>query len=382
MSIGAYIHIPFCSHKCDFCDFAAFAGVDHLEDEYCDIVCREIIDRLESPSLEQPLSRTAHSIFFGGGTPGLVRPGSLERIFLQLRRFIDIADDAEISLETTPRSITNEKLQAWREIGINRLSIGVESFVDSELAAIGRDGSAAEAHTGIELACRSPIENVSCDLMYGLPTQTMDSWKVSIATLLELAGRFPSIRHISAYGLHLSTNSPLYSRFPAASSQYPDDDLYADMYFRLAEMAEEAGFKRYEVSNFAQPGYESIHNRTYWRNQEFLAFGVGAHRYVGAVRSANWRSLKKYMRDWTGDEFREEIDSSTQMKEAIMLGLRMRDGIELSAFEKLYGVNLVERFEREIDELIAARLLESKEGRLMLTTRGVPVSNSVIAKFF
>lgn len=380
----AYVHIPFCSHKCDFCDFAAFAGLDHLTGEYEQVVLQEIDDRLEAlrEKRGEPGESRLHSIFFGGGTPGLVEPRVLGAMLEKLGSHIKPASDVEITLETTPHAITREKLAKWIELGINRISIGVESFLDEELKAMGRDHTSAQAFKGLELACESGVEVVALDLMYGLPTQTVESFAQSLASATEFAAGYKNLLHVSAYGLHLAQNSPLYSRYPRGTEAYPADNVYVDMFETLVETLENAGFEHYEVSNFARPGKQSIHNLAYWNNAEYLAFGVSAHRYLDGVRSSNWRSLKRYMRDPLGDETVDVIDEQTRCREAIMLGLRLRRGIDIASFANEYGFDLTERFSTEIERFSRAGLMEIADGRLILTRKGVPVSNSVIAAFF
>lgn len=379
-----YIHIPFCSHKCDFCDFAAFAGVDHLTDEYEQVVLKEIDDRLSA--LEQKrgdLSQESmKSVFFGGGTPGLVEPRILGSMLEKLNSYIKTAADCEITIETTPHAITRDKLEQWKSFGINRISVGVESFLDEELKAMGRDHYRQEAFQGLELACQSGVDVVGLDLMYGLPTQSVESFAKSLECAVDFTSRFKNLRHVSAYGLHLADNSPLYSRFPKGAAAYPADNIYVQMFELLVETLERAGFEHYEVSNFARPGSESRHNMAYWKNAEYLAFGVSAHRYLDGVRTSNWRSLKRYMRDWLGDETVDVIDESTRLRESIMLGLRLRRGIDLKIFEQEHGFDLSKRFRSEIEKFADAGLLEQRDGRLYLTKKGVPVSNSVISAFF
>jgi oxygen-independent coproporphyrinogen-3 oxidase len=380
----AYVHIPFCSHKCDFCDFAAFAGLDHLTGEYEQVVLQEIDDRLEAlrEKRGEPGESRLHSIFFGGGTPGLVEPRVLGAMLEKLGSHIKPASDVEITLETTPHAITREKLAEWIDFGINRISIGVESFLDEELKAMGRDHTSAQAFQGLELACESGVDVVALDLMYGLPTQTVESFAQSLASATEFAAGYKNLLHVSAYGLHLAQNSPLYSRYPRGTEAYPADNVYVDMFETLVETLENAGFEHYEVSNFARPGKQSIHNLAYWNNAEYLAFGVSAHRYLDGVRSSNWRSLKRYMRDPLGDETVDVIDDETRCREAIMLGLRLRRGIDIASFANEYGFDLTERFSTEIERFSRAGLMEIADGRLILTRKGVPVSNSVIAAFF
>lgn len=376
MTLSAYVHIPFCSHKCDFCDFAAFAGLDHLAPEYCRIVESEIEQRLRSQPVCEPLS----SIFYGGGTPGLIDPQLLKIIHDKLLESLKPFKQMEITLETTPHSVTIEKAKSWLAMGINRLSIGVESFSDAELQAIGRDHTRAQAFAGINNAVAAGFTNISCDLMYALPTQTIEGWKESLNDLFALAGKLSQIKHFSAYGLQLAQNSPLFSRFPKTSLDYPNDDLYGQMYDLLVEEAARAGFDQYEVSNFCRPGFQSRHNLSYWNNEEYLAFGVSAHRYQNGVRSSNWRSLSKYMADPLGSEIYEVITPEMRLSECIMLGLRKRAGIDLVAFESEFGYRLQEEKQTAVKKLLEGGFISLTEDRLFLTQKGVPVSNSIIAE--
>lgn len=374
---GAYVHIPFCTHKCEFCDFAAFAGLIHLEDQYCSIVVDEIEQRLAAVQSPVKLS----TIYYGGGTPGLVSPKNVELIHKTLLRLAQTEPSLEVTLETTPHAITAGKCKQWREIGVNRLSIGIESLNDDELKAIGRDHSKAQALAGIALAQENGFDNISVDFMYGLPTQTLASWDETLEQFLQLSASTPSIKHVSSYGLTLADNSPLFSKFPRNSPQYPVDELFADMFQLLVDKLSAAGFVHYEVSNFAKPNYFSRHNMIYWKNLPYLAFGVGAHRYVDGWRSANWRSLKRYMREPMESELNEFIDEPTRVKEAIMLGLRMRAGIDLAEFESLYGLSLEKKFASEIARLAEGGFLELSNGRMALTDRAVPISNSILVEF-
>lgn len=372
---SAYVHIPFCSHKCDFCDFAAFAGLDHLEDEYTNVLCAEIEQRLAGVDVQ-----ALETVFYGGGTPGLVKPETIARIQSCIRHCTGISSSAEVSLETTPHSITKEKASRWLGAGINRISVGIESLNDDELRNIGRDHTQAQALSGVDAACAAGFENVSCDFMYALPTQTLESWRQTLEHFVELANKYTQIKHVSSYGLHLANNSPLFSRFPKGSESYPADEVFEQMYQTLVETLSAAGFFQYEVSNFARPGFESSHNMAYWKNHEYYGFGVSAHRYVGGVRSSNWRSLARYMKDYMGDETKEIIDAETRVREAIMLGLRMRKGIELATFAREFGYDFSERHAKAIAKLESGGFIVCEDGHVRITDKGVPVSNDVICE--
>jgi len=377
MILSAYIHIPFCSQKCDFCDFAAYAGLLPLEDQYCQVVCEEINKRLEQLDTKPTLT----SIFYGGGTPGLVKPANLAKIHNTLLGYVSCVDDMEVNLETTPHAITKAKAQEWLEIGINRLSIGVESLQDEELQAIGRDHNCHQAVNGIKIACQAGFSNINCDLMYGLPGQDLDSWRKSIQDLILLACEYQQIKHVSAYALELAHHSPLLMRFPKDSKAYPPESEVVKMYEILVDLLGQAGFKQYEIANFSQSGFQSIHNLNYWNNGEYFAFGVGAHRYFNGCRSSNWRSFNKYIEDPFGNETSEFIDQTTRLNEAMMLGLRKIDGIDLAAFKDDYGINILEKYAAKIDKLKTGGFVRLLKGKLSLSDKGILVSNSVIAEF-
>ena len=332
---SVYIHIPFCSHKCDFCDFAAFSGLDNKEDEYTDALLKEMDERLAA----RPKGGRLNTVFYGGGTPGLAQLSTIAKIQAALKKQFDIAHDAEVSLETTPHAISVDKAKEWLKMGINRLSIGIESFHDNELTAMGRDHTRAMAFAGIEAAHQAGFSNISLDFMYGLPMQTLDSFKSSLEEAIALASRI-GIQHISAYGLEIAINAPLLLRYPRDSKSYPDEEQFVAMYELLVQTLRKAGFAQYEISNFARPGYESRHNIVYWKNEPYFAFGVGAHRYVDGVRSGNSKSFNKYLRNYLEGEQSEVIDEAGQILEGIMLGLRMVKGIHLEEFKSQYGVDI------------------------------------------
>jgi putative oxygen-independent coproporphyrinogen III oxidase len=371
MARAAYIHIPFCAHKCDFCDFAAFAGVDDLTPEYCDVVVKEISERISlSPNME-----TLKSVFYGGGTPGYIPPQELRKVHETLAKAVGLEEGAEVTLETTPQSVTVDKAKAWLEMGINRLSIGVESLNDDELKAMGRDHTSDQALAGIERARQGGFENIAIDLMYGLPEQTLSSWQETLGTALSL-----QLPHLSAYGLTISGNSPLLSRYPLTSQAYPVEDTFVEMYKMLLDESNNAGLHQYEISNFSHPGHQSRHNLTYWSNDEYLAFGVSAHRYVGGVRSSNFRSLRKYMRDPLGNETYEVIDEKTRAKEAIFLGLRRTAGIDLEHFREEYGFDIEMLLADKIKRLSDGGFVTVENGCLKLSPSGILVSNLVLAE--
>ncbi len=374
--LSAYIHLPFCTHKCPFCDFAAFAGLSRLEDKYVDVLIDEINFKVKNikPSL--------HTVSFGGGTPSLTSFDNLNKIMGVLHTKFNFTSDMEISLEATPHSLTREKLSQLKQLGINRLSIGVQSFNDDELKAINRDHTSLQAVEAIDLASQSGFTNINIDLMYGLPTQDLKSFKRSFDKLMNLSMQYDAIRHFSLYGLTLEGNSPFYKIHPKLSPNYPSDDESIKMYKLANNVAPDFGFERYEISNFAKPGYISRHNLNYWELGEFYGFGVGSYQYINNWRSSNTKNINKYLNDFKNLASHEEITYDIKVKESIMLGLRLKEGINLDEFHDKFNYDLTSLHSRTIDNLQRNGYIIKQSGNLSLTVKGLVVSNLVIEEFF
>lgn len=377
-SVSAYIHIPFCNYKCHFCDFVTAVGKDDLQESYSQVLCQEIEQRIAA----MPEKPAVETIFYGGGTPGALDPRLLIKIHQTLLANVKLAASAEITLETTPETINLQKARLWRDLGINRLSIGIESFDDGELGALGRKHTVAQAISAIDLAAQADFENINCDLMYALPVQDLIGWQRSLRTFLQTAEQFPQIKHLSAYALELSPQTPLAKTFPGFGNGKTAEDEFIAQHKYLLQTAPEAGFEQYEISNFSKAGFQSKHNLNYWQQGNYLAFGVSAHRYLSPYRSSNWRSLHQYMHDWLGNENTELIDEQIRVKEAIMLGLRMTAGINLQKFEQTFGFDLLKRYSPLMIHFKASELLVHEQGNLKLTATGQPIANSIIAAFF
>lgn len=340
-----------------------------MSEAYCRTVVAEIDKRLD----QQPVGLPLNTVFYGGGTPGYINPCELNLIHAKLIERPGIADDAEVTIETTPMTLTREKVHEWFSIGINRISMGIESLQDSELKAIGRDHDSRTAMDGIKRAQAAGVENIALDLIYGLPGQTLRSWEDTLNKTLAFG---PA--HLSAYGLSITGSLKLH--YPEGSAAYPDEDEFAAMYDSLIDKCARHGLIQYEISNFARPGHESRHNLCYWQNDEYLAFGVGAHRYVNGVRSANLRSFNRYMRDFLQDESAEQIDRERLVDDGIMLGLRLRRGLHLDQFLERYGVDLMDRIKDKLPILVDNGLVELQDRVLKLTRKGILISNTILAE--
>ena len=407
--IALYVHIPFCETKCPYCDFNTYARIEPLIPAYVAALRGEI--GTWGINLGNPAVGT---VFFGGGTPSYLRSGHIEALMGSVRQAFDLDDGAEVTLEANPGDFTVPKLEAYLQCGVNRLSIGVQSFDDRLLSVLGRRHSADEAMSAFGMARDAGFDNISIDLMYGLPYQSLDDW----AQTLSDAGDLES-DHISMYCLTLELDTPMERWVRVGRMPEPDPDLAADMYLMAQEAMEPMGYRHYEISNWAVPGRESRHNLTYWRNEPYLGVGPGAHSYLAGHRFYNMKSPKEYIRrledgrsspqqatpsltlpfDGGGDQFLparrwnslkgvpvvekvEAIDRRLEMAETMMLGLRLETGIGVADFARRFGETPDDAYSDTLTELGGDGLLETAEGRLRLTDRGRLLGNEVFSRFF
>ena len=386
---GLYVHIPFCATKCPYCDFNTYAGIESQMEPYLAALRSEI--DLWGAVLGGPRLDT---VFFGGGTPSYLPPGSLGMLLDAVRGSFGLAVEAEITAEANPDDLCAEKLASLLEAGVNRLSIGVQSLDDDLLRFLGRRHSAGEALEAFTTARSAGFDNVSIDLMYGLPDQTLEQWGATLATAL---GMRPS--HISMYCLTLEGGTPMERDAAAGRIPVPDGDLAADMYLMAEVQTAEAGYRHYEISNWAIPGRESRHNLLYWRNRPFLGVGPGAHSYLDGHRFHNIRSPREYIRRLESGEpcpqpggrifdgipvveGAEPVDRRLEMAETMMMGLRLDTGVETAGFTARFGEPPGEAYGEVIEELEDDGLLEAGSERIVLTPRGRLLGNEVFGRFF
>lgn len=349
--LSLYCHIPFCERKCAYCDFYSIES-GTLMDEFVTALCGEV-DR----SIEAFGGRTARTVFFGGGTPSLLHPHQVERILASLHRGWSIPEDAEITLEVNPGTVDRERLAALRRLGINRLSIGIQSFNPRELQFLGRIHDARQARQCVEDARAAGFGNVSVDLIYSLPGQTKEEWLTSLDAAIRL-----SPDHISAYSLIVEEHTPL-MRMVKAGTVVPNlPETEAELY--SATMAElgRTGFDHYEVSNYARPGYRCRHNLTYWHHDEYLGFGPSAHSFLptrdgrGGTRWSNIADVSAYIQSVSSgrsaESFRETVEGTSALRERIFLGLRS-DGLDLDLLMRTYGYNVEENARSFLRDIIA-----------------------------
>ncbi|TQR10604.1 radical SAM family heme chaperone HemW [Psychrobacillus soli] len=372
---GVYIHIPFCHQICNYCDFNKFFFQNQPVDEYIEALGQEMVlwaDDLKNASVE--------TIFIGGGTPTSLSVKQLERLLALIHTHIPMDSLVEFTSEANPDELTLEKMQLMRKFGVNRLSMGVQTFDQELLQVLGRTHSNDHVYKVIEYAKQTNFPSISIDLMYGLPNQTMDQWKASLKEAFRL-----NIPHISAYSLLVEPKTIFYNLLSKGKLTLPGEDLEAEMYSYLMDEMKRNGYAQYEISNFAYKGIESKHNLLYWDNDEYIGLGAGAHGYVNSVRYSNHGPLKKYMHTIEVDEkpimMQKEVSQVEKMEEEMFLGLRKNEGVSLARFEQRYGQALQGVYGKEIDELLEKELVSIENNFIKLTKRGRFVGNEVFQYF-
>ncbi len=372
-----YIHIPFCVQKCRYCDFLSGPSDEAARQRYLDALDREIARAGEHYGSGAADSAYIDSIFIGGGTPSVLSVRQMDHLLFMLAKHFRIASDAEITMECNPGTVDAEKLRAMREMGINRLSLGVQSFDDEELRMLGRIHTAKQAVETFEAARQNGFTNINLDLMSALPGQTMEHWMHNLETAVKL-----NPEHISAYSLILEEGTPLYEMAQAGKlPEVPDDETDRAMYHETASFLEKYGYHRYEISNYAKHGFESQHNTGYWVLDDYLGLGLGAASKIGNRRFSVTRDMKTYL-DSNALYVDEEILSiEDQMAEFMFLGLRLTRGVSKKDFAARFGKPLTEVYGDVIATHEKNGLLQQDGDRIYLTERGLDISNYVMSDF-
>ncbi|NSF73087.1 oxygen-independent coproporphyrinogen III oxidase [Blautia wexlerae] len=365
-----YIHIPFCIRKCDYCDFLSGPSGPEEQADYVQALLREI------QAVEEGEGRSVSSIFIGGGTPSVLDERLLGDILREIRNRFKMEEDAEITIEVNPGTANIGKLQAYREMGINRLSIGLQSPEDRELKILGRIHNYGQFLETYQEARTVGFDNINIDLMSAIPDQTYEGWVKNLRTVAELEPE-----HISAYSLIVEEGTP----FAARKLNLPDEDTEYNMYEATAQILKEYGFEQYEISNYARKGRECRHNVGYWTRQDYLGFGLGASSLYGKERFANTADMKKYLKNSKNPEkIREKEPSLTredEMAEFMFLGLRMTKGISKADFQRCFGCTIESVYGEVLEKYESMELLLEKDGRIFLSREGIHVSNSIMAEF-
>jgi oxygen-independent coproporphyrinogen-3 oxidase len=370
--LGLYLHIPFCSSICSYCNFNRGLFDAALKERY--------VSALEQEIRRAGRGEPADTIFFGGGTPSLLEPAEIARLVAACRAAFDVQPDAEVTLETNPETSSTARMTGFREAGVNRVSFGVQSFRDAELRRLGRIHSAQRARDAVVEARAAGVENVSLDLMMWLPQQTLADWQESVEALIDV-----NPDHASLYLLELYPNAPLKEDMARAGwSLAPDEDAAA-MYLWSLDRLEAAGYEQYEISNVARPDFASRHNLKYWQDGEWLGFGCGAHSTRGGVRWKNPSNTEEFIaRVSCGDVLvtdKRELTNRERLEEALFTGLRLTAGVDISLLGARYHLDVWQRFGRDLQPFLDGGLVRFDGERLQLAREGMLVANEIMAVF-
>ena len=385
---SVYIHIPFCRHRCGYCDFNTYAGIENCIPEYISALCLEIKKITAAGGQSLPV----HTIFWGGGTPSLIPIPLIRQVWEALDQGFQLLPELEVTLEANPGTVSPEYLSGLRQVGFNRISFGMQSARPDELRLLERQHQVSDVIDAVKWARQAGFENLSLDLIYGLPFQTLEDWQPSLETALHL-----SPDHLSLYALTIEEGTPMFRWRKHGLIAEPDGDTAADMYEWSSDRLEQAGFTQYEISNWARTGRNGAlltcrHNLQYWRDLPYFGLGAGAHGYLDGLRIANLHRVGPYIQACReqaasyprGPAVAETwlVDQTTEMQETMMVGLRLiEEGVALKRFVARFGREVTQVFGKEIRELIQKGLLEIDTERVRLTRRGRLLGNQVFMEF-
>lgn len=381
-SLSLYLHIPFCKHRCAYCDFNTYTSLLDMREAYAEGLVAEMAQ------VAGDVRRPVHTIFFGGGTPSLMSPASLERILDGVRTYFQLGADAEVTMEANPGTVDLDYLTAVRQAGINRLSFGVQSVVSSELALLEREHDFGTVIEAVAMARQVGLDNFNLDLIYGVPGQTLDSWAHSLRTVLEL-----DPTHLSLYCLTIEPGTPMQRWLLNGRIQPPDPDLAADQYELACTILAEHGYDHYEISNWAKPGKPCEHNLTYWRNGDYLGLGAGAHGHADGVRYQIVKQPRVYLRRLeetatlgyplsTAVAESHTVTRAEAISDTMMTQLRLlNEGLDLAAFETKFGQSVAEIYGDTLEKMLEWELIAVENGRFRLTQKGWFLSNQVFYRF-
>ena len=384
--VGIYVHIPFCRSKCQYCDFISFSGKEKLIDEYIECLRFEIREVGQGIKLDIENKYVDNvevsTIYIGGGTPSYIDSEYIVQIMNDIYTNFEVKENAEITLEVNPGTVDRHKLSAYKEAGINRLSIGVQSANNELLKMLGRIHTYEEFVETYKTAREVGFENINIDFMIGLPNQTMNSIEELIKTVEELRPE-----HISVYSLIVEEGTKIEEKIQNKELELPSEELERKMYWAVKEKLEKLMYNHYEISNFALKGKEAKHNLDCWNQKEYLGFGVAAHSYSDDARFSNIDELGEYIKNTKENKlennfvFHEKQDKTSKMKEYMLLGLRKLRGVSCSDFETKFGKDVFEEFGNEIEKLLKQELIEIEEDNIKLSNKGIDLANLVWEEF-
>ena len=369
--IGLYIHIPFCKHKCSYCDFISFANKEEAVEQYV----QKLKEEIEMEKLEQYKITT---IYIGGGTPSFIS----SKYIVEILNLIDKTFAEEITIELNPGTVDKEKLEAYKNAGVNRLSIGLQSTDNKMLKQISRIHSYEEFLETYNLAKEVGFENINVDLMIGLPTQTLQNVQESLNIIIE-----KNPEHISVYSLILEENTKLKDLVDEQKLVLPDENLERDMYWLVKNYLKKNGYNQYEISNFSKAGYYSRHNTDCWKQKEYIGFGVAAHSYFNMKRYSNICDVEKYIRNLENKEIEKNVEIhevqniESKMNEYMILGLRMIDGVNVKKFKEIFHQDVLEKYKKQLEKLQKEKLIYFDNEKIYLTNKGIDFANIVWEEF-
>ncbi|MCI8327554.1 MAG: oxygen-independent coproporphyrinogen III oxidase [Lachnospiraceae bacterium] len=379
-NLELYIHIPFCIKKCDYCDFLSGEANEFEKREYIRALLNEIkYQAYDCKDYE------VSTIYFGGGTPSILKAQVIDSILQEVYKYFHVKEEAEITIECNPGTIEKEKLALYKISGINRISLGLQSANNQELKVLGRIHNYEDFLRSYDAARRAGFENISVDLMSGLPIQTVASWEVTLKKVLQLKPE-----HISAYSLMIEKDTPFYDRYAEEDYQrslgkkpqhLPSEDEERRMYKLTKKILEKQGYERYEISNYAKPGYECKHNVGYWRRENYIGMGIGASSLFENTRFHNTDIMFEYRKCNFEREDEEILGKKAQMEEFMFLGLRMTNGVSRTDFKEQFGMEIEGAYGPALAKLTAEGYLGKKEGRIFFTEAGIDVSNTLLTEF-
>ncbi len=371
MNISLYIHIPFCVKKCLYCDFHSYGGYDRYFEDYVNKLCGEI-----SEYSSEMYGMNVRSIFIGGGTPSILPARLTGRIMDAVVSKYNVDSNAEISIEANPGTLDFKKLIELKSMYFNRLSIGLQAWQNRLLKSIGRIHTSEEFEKNFFQAREAGFNNINLDLMFSLPGQSLSDWTETVEKAVELRPE-----HISAYSLIIEENTPFYDMYKNGLIKETEESLDREMYYMANSKLSENGYHRYEISNFAKKGYECLHNKVYWRTEEYRGFGLGAHSYFGGKRFHNTYDFKEYIEDKLKALDEEILSEEERQEEFMFMGMRMSEGILENDFYSRFKTDIYDVYGRELKSLVHDGLVISENGRLYLSDRGIDVSNQIFEKF-
>lgn len=357
---NAYIHIPFCRQKCNYCSFISFTNRE-LKDEYINILEKEIKHYYKNENL--------NTLYFGGGTPSLLSVKDFER----LTKLFNINEKTEVTAELNPENLDLEYLIGLKSAGINRISIGCQTFNNNILKTIGRRHNSGDVINAVKLAQKAGFDNISLDFIYGLPDQTPEDFAYDLKHACKL-----DLQHISLYGLKIDEGCYFYNNMP---DNIADDDIQADMYLKAIEILTDNDFEHYEISNFSKPNFNSRHNLNYWNNNSYYGFGISAHGYTGSVRYSNTADIKSYMKNPYQHEFEHSVTPKESLEEEIFLGFRKMAGINITKINEKYGINFREKYAAVLKKYLDTKYLLETNEDYKLSDSGILISNLILSEF-